>query len=370
MTLAKLPLGLALTLSAAALLACDSKDGSVSGTATVGSETVGSETGDDTGGTGSEPSDSDGPNTSGGSSGEQCEQTETVIGLDEQSAAGLTPQQLLDDTVGLYAGSMQWLQEGPVQYSGAPGPTGVEIEVTYDGGEARSVEGDLLVPCDHEGPCPCPDSLEVDVGLRFTSEDGVFDEQFDAVVVLSIDDTGFSSGRSELRLRFQPDETSGTFSTASLDLADEFALNYLELGLTPSGGGVAGSLNAEVEGMGLAGFGTIASIGAVVDLEGCTGFYDAGSACGLAGCIEVQGTPVNGSPGADSCSCSQPKPYCFGAPLAGDDALTLYTRPFNDGFESFDEVVEFPVSTDLGGEWRSCSEAPEVDQCSCEVTCG
>lgn len=367
MTLARLPLSLALTLSATALVACDPKDGSVSGTATAGSDQTGS---DDTGGTGSGPGDSAGPNTTGGSSGERCEQNETVIGLDEASAVGLTPQQLLDDTIGLYTGSMQWLQEGPVQYSGAPGPTGVEIEVTYDGGEARSIEGELIMSCNHDGPCPCPDSLEVDVGLRFTSEDGVFDEQFDASVFVSLDDTGFSSGRAEIRVRFQPDETSGTFSTAALDLTDGFALNYLEFGLTPSGGGAGGSLNAEVEGMDFVGFGNIASIGAVVDLEGCTAFYDGGSACGLAGCVEVQGYPVNGSPDADSCNCSQPRSYCFGAPLEGDDALTLYTRPFDDGFESFDEVVEFPVSTDLGGDWRPCSEAPEVDQCACEVTCG
>ena len=43
MTLARLPLSLALTLSATALVACDPKDGSVSGTATAGSDQTGSD---------------------------------------------------------------------------------------------------------------------------------------------------------------------------------------------------------------------------------------------------------------------------------------------------------------------------------------
>ncbi len=372
MTLARLDVGFALSLAALSLVACDAKDGSVSGTATTAGDPSGStsgSTGGDPSATGVDPGDTEDPSGSstGGSFDGQCEQNATIVGLDDATPVDLTGQELLDSAVGAYAGAMQWMQEGPVQFEGDPGPTGLEIEIAYQGGEARSIEGVLLTPCMHDGPCPCPDSLEVDVQLRIDSEDGVFDEVFDAQLVYTVDESGFGGRGTNLRVRFDPDETSGTFSSGALDISGDSVLEYLEFRLEPGGGALSGSLNASVEMLGGIGFGVIASLGAVQELDACAVFRQGGSACSLAGCTEVDGTPVYGN--AETCSCSEPQSYCFPAPLEGDDVPTRYTREFEDGFEVFEEVVEFGVSAELGGDWRACADAPEVAVCGCEDAC-
>ena len=255
-----------------------------------------------------------------------------------------------------------------MEYSGDVGPVAVEVEITHEGGEARSVEGELLVGCDHDGPCPCPDSLEVDVGLRFATADGVFAEQLDAELVYTVDDSGFSAPGMSVRLQFQPDDTTGTLSSASLTVTGDFELQYLEFDLHPSDGALSGSVTSVVEGMGVFGAGNIASLGAVRSLEDCGGFTYAGSACGLAGCAEALGQAVHGV-APDACTCSSEQPYCFPSELEGASEPTLYTRQVDDGFEPYDEVVAFPVNAELGGPWRSCADAPQVPLCSCPAGC-
>lgn len=374
MTLGNLQLGFVLLLPVAALLGCDAKDGSVSGTATTSGEpgdtsepSGGSTSGSGPFGTSADPGDDTEDGSSSGDIYGQCEQESTVIAVDEQSPLGLSAQDLLDDAVGSYTGALQWVQEGPVQYTGDVGPTSVDAEIVYAGGEARSVAGILVTGCMHDGPCPCPDLLEVDVQLNITTADGVLDESFDAQLVYTEDDSGFASPRVSLRIEFDPDETTGSFSLASLDIDDQWTLQYLEFGFEPQSGTLGGALNAAVEGIGF-GFGTIASIGLVQSLDNCAAYYAGGTACSLSGCSESSGRPVWGN--ADSCDCGEVQSYCFAGPLEGEPTPTRYTRSVNDGYEEFDEVVEFDVTTDLGGEWRACSAAPDVGVCSCEDACG
>ncbi len=353
-----LNLSLMLGVVTPGLVACRDNDSQVSGVATTTGDTE-------------EPGNADtglGSGTSGGYVPPQCEHNETVIGLTEQSVVGLTPAEVIADGAGLYVGSLRWGQEGPVQYTGDAGPFGVEVEITHEGGEARSVEGELLVGCDHEGPCPCPDSVEVDVTLRFSTADGVFAEQVDAELVYTVDDSGFSAPGLSVRLQFQPDDTTGTLTSAALMVIDDFALQYLEFDLHPSDGAVSGSVTSVVEGMGVLGAGNIASLGAVRSLEDCGGFTYAGSACGLAGCAEAVGQSVHGV-APDACTCSSGQAYCFPAELEGEPEPTLYTRQLDDGYDLYDEVVAFPVNTDLGGPWRACADAPEVSLCGCPGGC-
>lgn len=374
MTLGKLQLGFVVLLPAVALLGCDAKDGSVSGTATTSggpgdtSEPPGGSTsGSGPSGTSTDPGDD---TESGSSSGDiygQCEQESTVIAIDEQSPLGFSAQDLLDDAVGTYTGALQWSQEGPVQYTGDVGPTGIEAEIVYVGGEARSVDGVLVQGCMHDGPCPCPDRLEVDVRLNITTADGVLDESFDAELVYTEDDSGFSLPGVSIRLEFDADATAGTFSSASLDIDEQWTLQYLEFGFSPESGTLGGSLNAAVEGIGF-GFGSIASIGMVQSLDNCAAYFGGGTSCSLSGCSTSSGRPVWGN--ADSCNCGDAQSYCFAGPLEGEPTPTRYTRSVNEGYDEYDEVVEFDVAADLGGEWRACADAPEVGVCSCEDTCG
>ena len=370
MTLAQVRLGFVLLLPAASLLGCDAKDGSESGAA-PGADEPGGTSGGSTSGSG--PSGmSAGPGddtdaTSGGAFEGHCQQESTVIAIDEPSPLGLSAQDLLDDAVGTYSGSLEWLEDGFVHYTGDAGPTAVDAEIAYTGGDARFSAGTLLVGCEHEGPCPCPDLLEVDVQLNIATADGVFDESFDAQLVYTEDDSGFSPTGASIRLEFDPDDTSGSFSSASLVIGEEWTLQYLEFGFEPRAGTLGGSLNAAIEGIGF-GFGSIASIGMVRSLDACAAYSSGGAACTLSGCSEASGRPVWGN--ADSCDCGEGRAFCFATPLEGEPVPTRYTRSVNDGYEEYDEVVEFDVSTDLGEAWRTCADAPEVGLCTCKDACG
>lgn len=372
-------LGVSLALALLVLAGCDTKNNSVSGTAsgsgTSGGDATGSGTGgaEATSGDGGSLSSGDGgtfgdETSSGGIQGGECRSDVVAIGVGDESSVGLTPAELVDSAAGRYTGTLQWAEEGFVQFNGDPGPIGIIIDVVDVEQGGRSIDGELLSPCNHDGPCSCPDSLEVPVVLLVQTTGGAFNENFAATLVHEVDPSGFGNAGTSVAVRFQPEDIFGTFSSASLDFVEGVSLEYLEFRLLPGSGTLSGGINASVETLDGIGYGSIANLGAVLDSEACASFSEGDGPCQLAGCVAVPGTPLQGA-GAGQCDCQEPRTYCFGEPLSGEDTATLYTRSVEDSFESYDEVVAFGVESELGGPWRTCSDAPDVAQCGCTDTC-
>jgi hypothetical protein len=276
---------------------------------------------------------------------------------------------VLDEAVGVYAGSMRWLDpEGPILYQGALGPTPVEVEVAYSGGEIRDVDAELVSPCQHDGPCPCADRLEIDVQFRVVSDDGVLDETWTVTLNHELPGAsdGFSSPGTSMYHRFEPDDTQGSLSRASFELDPDTVLNEMVMTGDFRDGALAAGLNVEVSivsgpAAGSIGFGSVSNFSAVTSLDACPGL--SGPSCGAAGCTNVPGRVVWGEDA--SCSCGDAEDLCFPGPLVGDPIPTLYTRP--DLYEEGYEVV-YALDTllaDPPAPWRLCADAPGVPSCGC-----
>jgi hypothetical protein len=242
------------------------------------------------------------------------------------------------------------------------------MEIRYDGGEIRNVDAVLVSPCQHDGPCPCEDSFEIDVTWRLVSMDGVLDESWVAPVVHQ--PTSFSMAADiGISHDFQPDDTMGTMSAASFDLPEDFALLRLVAQSDLVGGAAQGSISTEIEMLGGIGYGPVANFAGVREVTDATCSALAGeTACEGSGCTVVTGQRVSGT--EPPCGCNSPEAFCFAAPLAGDPVPTTYTRTRMDAYETYDEVVWFPTLADPPPEpWRLCSDAPEVVQCACVDEC-
>lgn len=358
-----------------ALVACDIGSKSVTGTATLGddpSTSTGdipneteSSTGPAPGSTNATATTGDDPVETAGD--RYCVQTITVLeDLDAVGPTGLLPRDVLEASEGAFSGGMTWLAEGPVRYSGALGPIPLTIEVTYAGGEIRDVDAELVTPCQHDGPCPCEDRLEIDMEMRVRSDDGVLDEAWTVAVHHQPSYDGFGSNGTSIYHRFDPDETQGSLSRASFTLSDDVVLDEMVATGEFRGGSLAGGFNVQVAlggaGGGI-GFGPGATFGTVTSLDACPELGS--SSCSAAGCTLVSGVPLHGTPPA-SCRCDSITEYCFSGAPDGESSPALYTRTVPDAYEPYDEVVLFDMPVVPGqGSWRSCNDAPEVALCGC-----
>jgi hypothetical protein len=295
-----------------------------------------------------------------------CQETITVLtSSDAVGPTGISPATVLAEAQGIYTGTMTWTAEGPVRYTGALGPTATEVEVTYAGGEIRDVVAELVMPCQHDGPCPCEDRLEVDVQIRLVTADGALDEVWTATLnhLPPTEDIYFGSPGTSIYHRFDPDDTQGALSRASFAVSDGVVINEMVATAQLSRGALEGSLNVEVampDGAdgGWIGFGSIAGFGAITSLEACTELSE--YACAAASCTLVSGSPVYS--GVAGCDCSPAQNYCFAGELIGEAVPTLYTRER----AGYHEVVSFSTLVETPAEpWRLCSAAPEVEECSC-----
>lgn len=366
---------LLLLLGCAGLLACDIGSKSVTGTATA-SDDPSTSTGDDPldteSSTGPAPGTASATTTTGEdpvetAGGRTCVETITVLeSLDAIGSTGLRPRDVLEASEGTFSGSMTWAAEGPARYDGALGPAPLTIEVTYAGGEIRDVDAELVMACEHDGPCPCEDRLEVDMDMRVRSEDGVLNEAWTVAVRHQPTSDGFGGNGTSIYHRFDPDQTQGSLSRASFTLSGDVVIEEMVATGEFRGGSLAGGFNLQVAlggaGGGI-GFGPGATFGTVTSLDACP---ELGSAsCSAAGCTLVSGVPLYGTPPA-SCECATIAEYCFSGPPDGESSPSLYTRTIPDSYGAYDEVVLFEMPVAPGqGSWRPCSDAPEVDLCGC-----
>jgi hypothetical protein len=277
---------------------------------------------------------------------------------------GMTAAELLEEVEGSYAGSITWFADAPTNYLGSTAPSPMTLTLTYDGGEIRSIDAELVTPCETDGPCPCEDSLEVDVIWRLVGEDGVLDETWVAPVIHQ-PGSWFMASALGIHHEFQPDETEGSLSAASFGLEDGAELQQLEARAELGSGAAQGSINAEVLWMDWAGFGPIANFAGVraVDDAACNEL-DGEQACIASGCSAATGQRLYGV--APACDCSPTESFCFAAAPADDAPTTLYTRVVSDAYDQWDEVVALPMLADPPPPpWRACTDAPEIDACAC-----
>lgn len=358
MTLRNLQLGIsAVLLSAACNLGCDAEENSVSGTATIGGTSTGGSSGlaptagSGTSGTGGDPAPG------------ECAEVETIVGLDDPTAVGLTAREFADGVVGLYAGSLAWHPDSDARYTGDPAPIDLTIEVIRNVEEAKSIDGQLLRECDHDGACFCRDALELDVLVRVQAGDGLFAEEFEGIARYESD--GGTWGVQRVEVTFDPDDTAGTFSSQSLMFDASYGFEHLELSLAPNDGSVEGYLRASFSDAPALVHVTVGELGAVFDADACSSFRDVGPSCELAGCGVAQGSPVQPGSPPDACPCSTPRAYCLRGDAEGLEVETLYTREWDNGDEVYDEVVMFGFDADLSNAWRRCEDAPDVELCGC-----
>ncbi len=134
----------------------------------------------------------------------ECEDTVMVLAsLAEVSAGGVAGQELVDAASNLGTRILTWTDtdavgDGFVVVTNAtPGPVDLTLGAVYDGGEIRYVASERAPGDGSEEPAiyiECPDRLEVDVTLGFSTSDGLFAEQFQTRLVHRFYEQGDPAG--------------------------------------------------------------------------------------------------------------------------------------------------------------------------------
>jgi hypothetical protein len=145
------------------------------------------------------------------SAGAHCEETATVVALDEQTVLGFSAQQVLDNLGGTRTATLEYAEDA--------GSASLVIELLHSGGEARYVESVAVYPengneMDLAAP-ECSSRLDIDITATFVTDDGVFDESWELPLAASAADAA-SFRLSDL----QPDDFAGSYDFMGFDPAD------------------------------------------------------------------------------------------------------------------------------------------------------
>lgn len=177
-----------------------------------------------------------------------CEETITVLGsLSEVSSlTGLSAQELLTATgdqieVGAwYTDDDEFVSQTPLG-----GETALTIAVTYSAGEIREIDS-TLVEGETDIYLECDPRLEVDIEITVNTDDGAFDETWDAVVSAS----GIPSAAlvPMIDASFDPDSLSGTFEwELQGDGTPDSVDGVMSAELQPEPNGPAGEIGINIE---------------------------------------------------------------------------------------------------------------------------
>jgi len=292
----------------------------------------------------------------------QCVKNSSVLSsLDVMSITGQTAADVLAQAEGEYSGIIRYVDSGIVSHKNVGTDSNVTVELLYGGGELRDLDAVLVAPCGHEGPCPCNDSLEIDVTLKITSEDGAIAETLPVVLTSTPSgDSFFFTPYPYVYQYYDPDVSPGGLQSSDLEVNDG-TLKQVVITGTFSDGGMTGELNAEVDLFGATGLGPFAELAAVTELSDAACGVIRDNACELAGCATAQMRDVYSN--GEECECDSSRDHCVAS--GGDGAATeLWARidPYTGEYEvvAFDAVAE-----PLGEPWTPCSELPEVALCQC-----
>jgi hypothetical protein len=160
-----------------------------------------------TGGSGASEGGIAGP-TSG--DGALCSETRSALGLDEPSPPGFTANDVLAFAEGSHEATLEYLpdEQSFVVVEVSPSSESTALTVTIERrGTAALVDAEVpggSGPSDG-GPSPCPDSLEVDVGVKVATADGGFDETLEGKLV------AYSTAKAMLTIPLDLEALAGSF---------------------------------------------------------------------------------------------------------------------------------------------------------------
>lgn len=144
-----------------------------------------------------------------------CEEIVTVLGMDEVSALGFSGADLVALAEGTHVETLRWSEDGAT--------TELTLEVAITATEVRYVDAEPVYP--EEGDVPaigieCPDSLEVDATLGFTTADGAFAESFATEIA------SYEGEQAFTWITVDPEELEGTWTYTLMDPSeyDELSL--------------------------------------------------------------------------------------------------------------------------------------------------
>jgi hypothetical protein len=304
-------------------------------------------------------SDSDGESGDAPPSG--CVFTPTVLAsVDDVGITSLSASDVLAEAEGTFVGRIAWLDEEPLRWAGSTEPSDLTITVSYDGGEIRSIDAELL-ECPNLNGCACEDRLEVDVTWRIVSADGVLDETWVAPVLH--EPQSWTMSKPIGMIRDMPfDAIEGSLSEASF--VTEGELESLDLRVTFRNGALEGTVGSQLIFMGGAFFGPAATFGALRDGVNDVACHeiDIEGACAHAGCV-----PVVGHQQILDCQCAPyDTTYCVASAPEPGAPFAFYAHPAGDTWSHGDEVVALPSFGEITPEpWRACTDAPDVPGCEC-----
>jgi len=174
----------------------------------------------------------------------RCEDTPTVITLEEVSELGFSGAETLALAEGAFDGLLSWHGDDyadPSEVSTSP----VHVSVAYAEGEVRLVASQAVYP---EGDAPtmdlgliCEDYLEVDVSLVVTTEDGGLDESYEVAL------RSFDGQRATAYAEFDHGSMGGSYDYAmEYSMEVDSVTHSLEVSFDEAGCG--GELVVRVEG--------------------------------------------------------------------------------------------------------------------------
>jgi hypothetical protein len=169
--------------------------------------------------------------------GPYCENTPTVVTLEETTELGFSGADLMALAEGGFDETLTWIEDGST--------TPVHVSVGYAEGEVRYVSSEAVYP-DSDEPTidigiECQDYLEVDVSLVITTEDGALDESLE--LALRSDEGTRVSGSLEL----DHTQLDGSYEFTLMDPSEyDSVTHFLDVLFEESG--CSGELMAQAEG--------------------------------------------------------------------------------------------------------------------------
>ena len=169
--------------------------------------------------------------------GPYCENTATVLALDEASALGFSGADMLALAEGGFDETLTWAADSST--------TPIHISVGYAEGEVRFVDSEAVYP-EGEGETPaigveCEDFVEVDVSVVVTTTDGALDETYE-LALISFEGTHISTSAS-----FDHTEMGGSYEFTLMDPSEYDDVTH-GLDMAFDAAGSSGELTAMAEG--------------------------------------------------------------------------------------------------------------------------
>lgn len=169
--------------------------------------------------------------------GPSCEETATVVALDEVTALGFAAQELLTLAAGTHDETLTWARDEST--------TPLVVAVTHDQGEVRFVDSEPVEPEGGEQldiAVICDDRVEIDVRMGLTTSDAALAEAFDAILV------GYQADRAEVFQELDPDDLSGSYDIDVDNPESDYDTLSMHLRAAFDASGTSGEVMGQVTG--------------------------------------------------------------------------------------------------------------------------